>query len=102
MSTITKATPIGYLSTYLNDGKVKGHKVGDKLEFTNSRGTNLHGEVAEVIGRAGRCTVVSLHPDRWGVVYDVHPKRPMSVADLKARARVRRPAKRDERGRFTR
>lgn len=94
---ITIHPPVGYLAPYLNDGQLKGFKVGDKVEFSPSRGGARVGEVVELIGRAGRCKVRRLDTD---TVYEIWPKRPTTIGEMKAR--LTRARKRDERGRFTR
>lgn len=96
-ATTDKARPVAWLSPWLNDGKRSGFKPGDKIEVSDQRGVTLVGEVWGKGEKAG---------DLWVVVdgrtYDVRPRRPTCVADLKARTRVRRPVKRDALGRFSR
>jgi hypothetical protein len=96
MST-TIAYSCGWLSPWLNDGRTTTFNIGDTIDFRTSIGRDVKGEIWDKGPKTGEWWV-----NAEGRTWLVRAKRPTCLADLKARARVRRPAKRDELGRFCR
>lgn len=89
----TRTRPLGWLSRWLNDGKVSGWKAGEKVEFTNSRGNPRIGEVLGAGPMQGEIAV-----QVGDVVYNVRKARPTSYA----RGSLKPAQRRDAAGRFTR